>query len=110
MDKHDPLQRPVIMDNVEMTGCTYAYNISEEDMGYIQTRDWEQVLLGRKQLNELLPEVSDASSVGYFYNGTSIYFRLQSRHNTYESMQEVLDHVNMYREGLECHWITGAME
>ena len=105
--ENDPLQRPVIMENVEMTGCTYAYEISEDDMRYIGTRDAEQQLLGRERLSTLLMEVSDASRAGYFYNGHHIYFDLQSRHNTYESLQEVIDHVTMYIEGLDCHWITG---
>ena len=103
----DILKRPVIMDNLEMTGCTYAYNISKEDMMYIQKRDGEQANLKRGSLKSLLCLVTDASRVGYFYNGSSVYFDIQARHNTYESLQEVIDHVNMYVEGLECRWITG---
>jgi hypothetical protein len=104
---YDPLLRPLIMENVEMTGCTYAYDISVEDMSYIHERDHDQGVLDRKPLHTLLTEVSDASRVGYFHDGHHIYFTLQSRHNTYESMQEVIDHVTLYVDGLDCHWITG---
>ena len=108
--KYDPLKRPVVMENVEVTGLTYAYEISEEDMEYIEYRDLVQWGMDRKSLNTLLTETTDASRAGYFYNGHHIYFDLQSRHCSHESLQEVVDHVNMYIEGLDCHWITGAME
>lgn len=106
----DILKRPVVMDNVEVTGCTYAYNITEDDMKYIQERDAEQTSLKRGTLQSLLIGVSDASRTGYFYNGKSVYFDLQARHCTRESLQEVIDHIDMYIAGTPCHWITGAME
>lgn len=106
----DPLRRPVIMDGVELISVRYAYEITEEQMGYIEKRDTEQWSLDRNSLSDLLPEVSDATRAGYFYNGKHIYIDLSIRHNTYESLQEVIDHVNMYIEGLDCHWITGAMD
>ena len=106
----DPLRRPVIMHNLEMVGIRYAYEITREDMECIRKRDRKQHKLGRPEFRRLLPEVSSANSVGYFYNGKHIYFELSIRHDTYECLQEVIDHVTMYIEGLDCHWITGAMD
>ena len=108
MDR-DPLRRPVIMDKLELITVRYAYEITQEQMRYIEKRDAEQWNLRRKPLSELLSEVSDAHFAGYYFDGKHIYFELSIRHNTYESLQEVIDHVTMYIEGLDCHWITGEM-
>jgi len=90
---------------VRILQSRYAFDVSIDEMGCIEERDAEQFAAGRLPLQELLPDVSDATGVDYFYNGTSIYFNLRYNHSA-DELQNVIDHITMYMEWVDCRWIT----
>lgn len=99
------------MENVlSIISHRYAYDISHADMEYIVQRDKEQWTSNRDKLDTLLTDWLDrVHYVEYDLECDSIILTVAPYTNT-KDLQEILDHVTMYVEGLDCHWITGAME